>query len=347
MMVYLAIIEQRTNELLKMYDSLKQEDEDYESTRPARTGQTSTSLQIKLPSTVEEGIREPRWRALSDGLESRWRVRAQREAERRRSHKAMSMADKPSVGYIGMGIMGTAMAGRLIDAGYSVTVWNRSKEKCEPLEKKGAKVAASAQALVESCDVVFACTSDPTSARAVVFGEKVLLSGITKGKRYVDMSTVDEDLLDECVLEIAKAITASGGRFLEAPVSGSKGPALNGQLVILSAGEEALQKEVQPMLDILGKRTFFLGEAGCGARMKLVVNMVMGINMVALCEGLSVGQKAGLDGKDILEVIKEGAIASPMYGLKGPLMLEGNFVCSNPFSLGRAWLGCPLGGGHG
>eukprot|EP00435_Cladocopium_sp_Y103_P030930 s3609_g7.t1 len=172
------------------------------------------------------------------------------------------MAEKPTVGYIGMGIMGSAMAGRLIDAGYAVTVWNRSKEKCEPLEKKGAKVADSAQDLVETCDVVFSCTSDPASARAVVFGEKGVLAGIAKGKRYIDMSTVDED----CVIEIAEAITASGGRFLEAPVSGSKGPALNGQLVILSAGEEALQKEVQPMLDILGKRTFFLGEArGCFA----------------------------------------------------------------------------------
>jgi len=236
------------------------------------------------------------------------------------------MAEKPTVGYIGMGIMGSAMAGRLIDAGYAVTVWNRSKEKCEPLEKKGAKMADSAQDLVETCDVVFSCTSDPASARAVVFGEKGVLAGIAKGKRYIDMSTVDE----ECVIEIAEAITASGGRFLEAPVSGSKGPALNGQLVILSAGEEALQKEVQPMLDILGKRTFFLGEAGCGARMKLVVNMVMGINMVALCEGLSVGQKAGLSGKDILEVIKEGAIASPMYGLKGPKMLEGDFAPNFP-----------------
>ncbi|CAE7195195.1 GLYR1 [Symbiodinium natans] len=236
------------------------------------------------------------------------------------------MEKKPSVGYLGMGIMGTAMAGRLVDAGYPVTVWNRSRDKCAPLEAKGAKVAETAQEVVETCDVTFACTSDPISARAVVFGEKGVLAGITKGKRFVDMSTVDE----ECVKEIADAVTAKGGRFVEAPVSGSKGPALQGQLVILAAGEEALQKEVQPCFDVLGKRTFFLGEVGCGARMKLVINMVMGINMVALSEGLAVGQKAGLQGKDILEVIKEGAIASPMYGLKGPKMLEGDFAPNFP-----------------
>jgi len=236
------------------------------------------------------------------------------------------MADKPKVGYLGMGIMGSAMAGRLVDAGYSVTVWNRSRDKCALLESKGAKVADTAQSLIETCDVTFACTSDPASAKAVVFGEQGVLAGISAGKCFVDMSTVDE----ETVKEIGAAVVAKGGRFIEAPVSGSKGPALQGQLVILSAGEQKLQEEVQPMFDIMGKRTFFLGEVGCGARMKLVINMVMGINMVALCEGLSVGTKAGLNGNDILEVIKEGAIASPMYGLKGPKILAGDFAANFP-----------------
>jgi len=236
------------------------------------------------------------------------------------------MEKKPTVGYLGMGIMGSAMAGRLVDAGYPVTVWNRSRDKCAALEAKGAKVAATAQEVVESCDITFACTSDPASARSVVFGEGGVLAGISSGRRFVDMSTVDE----ETAKDIAAAITAKGGRFLEAPVSGSKGPALQGQLVILSAGEEALQKEAQGCFDVMGKRTFFLGEVGAGARMKLVVNMIMGINMVALCEGLAVGTQAGLKGADILEVIKEGAIASPMYGMKGPKMLEGDFASNFP-----------------
>mmetsp|Transcript_95506 Transcript_95506/g.265240 ORF Transcript_95506/g.265240 Transcript_95506/m.265240 type:complete len:195 (+) Transcript_95506:1-585(+) len=135
------------------------------------------------------------------------------------------------------------------------------------------------------------------------------------------MSTVDE----ETAVEIGTAVRAKGGLFLEAPVSGSKGPALNGQLVILAAGDQALKDEAQPCFDVMGKRTFFLGDVGAGARMKLVVNMVMGINMVALSEGLAMGQKAGLQGGDIMEVIKEGAIASPMYGLKGPKMLAGDY----------------------
>lgn len=236
------------------------------------------------------------------------------------------MASKPTVGYLGMGIMGTAMAGRLVDAGYQVTVWNRSKDKCESLAAKGAKVADTAQALIEACDITFACTSDPASARAVVFGENGVLAGISAGKRYIDMSTIDE----ETACEIGAAIVAKGGRFLEAPVSGSKGPAINGQLVILSAGEKALCEEAQPCFDIMGKKTFFLGDVGAGARMKLVINTIMATNMVALCEGLAVGTQAGLKGTDILDVVKEGAIASPLYGLKGPKILEGDYAVNFP-----------------
>jgi len=233
---------------------------------------------------------------------------------------------KPTVGYLGMGIMGSAMANRLIDAGFDVTLWNRTKERCDPLKAKGAKVADTPQAVVEACDIVFACTSDPESARKVVFGEGGVLAGISAGKKYVDMSTVDE----ECAIEIATAIKSKGGLFLEAPVSGSKAPAVSGQLVILAAGDESLRNDAQPCFDVMGKKTFFLGEVGAGARMKLVVNMVMAVNIEALSEGLALGQKAGLKGSDIMAVLEEGALKSPLYSLKGPKMLEGDYAPNFP-----------------
>jgi 3-hydroxyisobutyrate dehydrogenase-like beta-hydroxyacid dehydrogenase len=228
---------------------------------------------------------------------------------------------KPQIGYLGMGILGSAMAGRLRDAGFPVMVWNRSKDKCAALAAKDAKVADTVKEVIESCDITFACTSDPASARSIVFGETGVLSGMAAGKKFVDMSTVDE----QTSKDIATAINAKGGHFLEAPVSGSKGPALQGQLVILAAGDKALCELAQPCFDVFGKRTFFLGDVGAGARMKLVVNMIMGINIASLGEGLAVGTKAGLQGADILEVLKEGALACPMYGLKGPTMLEGKY----------------------
>jgi len=243
--------------------------------------------------------------------------------------RARSFADasqKPSVGYLGMGILGTAMAGRLLDHGFPTTVWNRTREKCAPLEAKGAKVASTPQEVVQACDITFACTTDPASARALVFGDNGVLAGISPGKGFVDISTVDE----ACAKEIGAAVVGKGGRFLEAPVSGSKGPALTGTLVFLTGGDKSLQEAAQPCFDVMGKRTFFLGDVGSGARMKLVVNMMMGINLVALSEGLAVGTKSGLRGDDILEVIKEGAIASPMYGLKGPKMLVGDHDVNFP-----------------
>jgi 3-hydroxyisobutyrate dehydrogenase-like beta-hydroxyacid dehydrogenase len=233
---------------------------------------------------------------------------------------------KPEIGYLGMGIMGSAMAGRLIDAGFKVTVWNRSADKCDALVAKGATLGDTPKAVVERCDIVFACTSDPASARAVVFGQTGVLAGLKEGKKFIDMSTVDE----ETSKEIASAVKAKGAAFLEAPVSGSKGPALQGQLVILAAGDQSLCKEAQPCFDVMGKRTFFLGEVGSGARMKLVVNMMMGINIAALSEGLAVGTKAGLQGTDILEVLKEGALNCPMYSLKGPTMIKGEYPTAFP-----------------
>eukprot|EP00405_Crypthecodinium_cohnii_P019196 CAMPEP_0206466240 /NCGR_PEP_ID=MMETSP0324_2-20121206/28337_1 /ASSEMBLY_ACC=CAM_ASM_000836 /TAXON_ID=2866 /ORGANISM="Crypthecodinium cohnii, Strain Seligo" /LENGTH=289 /DNA_ID=CAMNT_0053939311 /DNA_START=86 /DNA_END=955 /DNA_ORIENTATION=+ len=229
---------------------------------------------------------------------------------------------KPTIGYLGMGIMGSAMANRLIDAGFDVTLWNRTKSRCDELAKKGAKVADTAQEVIEKCDIVFACTSDPESARKVVFGEQGVLAGISPGKKFVDMSTVDE----ETSKDIGAAIKAKGGLFVEAPVSGSKVPAINGQLVILTAGDESLKEEAQPCFDVMGKKTFFLGDVGAGARMKLVVNMVMAMNMEALSEGLALGSKAGLKGTDVMAVLEEGALKSPMYSLKGPKVLEGDFA---------------------
>jgi len=236
------------------------------------------------------------------------------------------MAKSVEIGYIGMGIMGSAMAGRLVEAGFRVTIWNRSAGKCEALVAKGAKVADTPKAVIDRCDITFACTSDPASARAVVFGESGVLAGMRGGKKFVDMSTVDE----ETAKEIGVAVTAKGAQFLEAPVSGSKGPALQGQLVILAAGDKPLCDEAKPYFDVMGKRTFFLGEVGNGARMKLVVNMMMGINIAALSEGLAVGTQSGLQGTDILEVLKEGALNCPMISLKGPAMLEQRYDTAFP-----------------
>lgn len=229
-------------------------------------------------------------------------------------------------GFVGLGIMGGAMAGNLVKAGFNVVVWNRSAEKCREIEVLGAKVATTPRQVVEMCPITFAMLADPVAALAVCGGPDGVLAGMAPGKGYVDMSTVDA----ATSADIAAAVTARGGRFLEAPVSGSRKPAEDGALIILAAGDRSLYDEAMPGLQRMGKKILHLGEVGNGARMKLVVNMVMGGMMTAFCEGLALGEKAGLHQADILEVIDAGAMANPMFRLKGGQIGQGSFAAAFP-----------------
>ena len=229
-------------------------------------------------------------------------------------------------GFIGLGIMGSAMAANLVKAGFDVTVWNRTPAKCAPLAELGARVAASPRQVVAACDLTFAMLADPAAAEAVCFGPDGVLEGLTPGKSYVDLSTV----APATAARIGAAVSAAGGRFLEAPVSGSRKPAEEGTLVILAAGDRSLYDEGLPALEKLGKKILYLGAVGNGARMKLVVNMIMGGMMASFCEGLALGRKAGLAHADILDVLDAGALANPLFRLKGAAIGQGSFAAAFP-----------------
>lgn len=221
--------------------------------------------------------------------------------------------------FLGLGIMGEPMALNLVKAGFTVTVWNRSGGRTAALAAAGAAVAATAREAAAAADITFAMVSDPEAALAVVSGPDGAAAGLARGAGYVDMSTVDP----AACLAVEAAVTAAGGRCLEAPVSGSKGPAEQGTLVIMAAGDRTLYDEAGPALDAMGKLRVFLGETGAAARMKLVVNMVMGGMMAAFSEGLALADRTGLDTDRLLEVLAAGAVANPMFALKGPQMAAG------------------------
>jgi 3-hydroxyisobutyrate dehydrogenase-like beta-hydroxyacid dehydrogenase len=229
-------------------------------------------------------------------------------------------------GFLGLGIMGKAMAANLIGAGLDVTVWNRTKEKCMPLVEQGAFLGNSPGEVTAHCDITFAMVSDPVAATALFFDEGGVLEGMAPGKAYIDVSTVDP----ATSLRIAEAVKAKGGRFLEAPVSGSKKPAEDGNLVFLCSGDESLYLDADPALQLMGKKSFYFKEVGQGAQMKLVINMIMGTMMTAFGEGLALGGKAGLNMADILDVLTQGAIDNPMFRLKGPQMAQNNFPTAFP-----------------
>jgi glyoxylate/succinic semialdehyde reductase len=225
------------------------------------------------------------------------------------------------IGFLGLGIMGAPMAKNLLKAGFNVTVWNRSADKCAEFAALGAAVAGTPAEVTSACDITFAMLADPAATNAVCFGPEGALQGIAEGRGYVDMSTVDADT----AIEIATAITAKGGRYLEAPVSGSKKPAEDGTLIILAAGDQELFDQALPCFEKMGKKTLFLGEVGRGAQMKLVVNMTMGGMMAIFCEALALADKAGLSSSDLLDVFDAGAMANPMFRLKGGQILQESF----------------------
>jgi len=194
-----------------------------------------------------------------------------------------------NIGFIGLGIMGTEMAGRLLSEGVAGTsssnalyIWNRSKDKCFSLQDKFKEkviiVCETPKEVVQGCSVTFSMLSTPEASREVFFAdENGVLAGIQEGKAIVDCATlaeIDMRNMNECVIE-------KGGRFLEAPVSGSKVPAATGQLIFLCSGSKTLFEEVLPTgFKAMGKASHFFGEdVGDGTRAKLVINALMAANM--------------------------------------------------------------------
>ena len=229
-------------------------------------------------------------------------------------------------GFLGLGIMGRAMATNLVKAGHDLTVWNRDESKCEPLVALGATQEGTPQEVVAGCDVTFAMLSGPAASESVCLGPGGVLDGISAGKGYVDMSTIDPLTSGDLTL----AVKDEGGRYLEAPVSGSKKPAEDGDLIILTAGDESLYNEVGPAFDVMGKKRLFLGEVGQASRMKLVVNMIMGGMMTAFSEGLGLAANCDLDQSTLLDVLAASAVANPMFAAKGPSMMARDFTVAFP-----------------
>ncbi|KAJ7002951.1 glyoxylate/succinic semialdehyde reductase 2 [Populus alba x Populus x berolinensis] len=249
-----------------------------------------------------------------------------------------------TVGFLGLGIMGSPMAQNLIKSGCDVTVWNRTKSKCDPLISLGAKYKPSPKEVTAACDVTFAMLADPECAVSIFYFNCLLNisywkanSGLISGggcmwkawscKWYGSRKRLKNSPGHHHINH--SSFNSQEGRW-EAPVSGSKKPAEDGQLIFLTAGDNSLYETVTPFLDIMGKSRFYLGEVGNGAAMKLIVNMIMGSMMATFSEGLLLSEKVGLDPNVLVEVASQGAINAPMYSLKGPSMVKSLYPTAFP-----------------
>jgi len=228
---------------------------------------------------------------------------------------------KTKLGWVGTGVMGTSMAGHLLAAGYSVTVYNRSKAKAEAVAAKGAKVVDSPKAVAETSDVVFAIVGFPKDVREVFLGPDGLLAGSRAGTVLVDMTTSEPSL----AVEIYEAAKAKGVYAVDAPVSGGDVGAKNAALSIMIGGDEPVVDALRPCFEAMGKTIVRQGGPGAGQHTKMVNQILIATGMIGVCEALLYAYKAGLDLETVLKSVSTGAAGSWSLSNYVPRMMANNF----------------------
>ena len=222
-----------------------------------------------------------------------------------------------SVGFIGLGIMGSGMAGNLLNAGHELTVWNRTASRMEPLVDRGATPAGSPAEVAESCDVIMICVSDTPDVEQVVRGAGGVREGITPGSLVIDHSTISPS----ATMELARDVESKGAHWLDAPVSGGSEGAVNGTLSIMIGGDVAQVDRAMPYLEAVGTTITHVGGQGAGQLVKVVNQILVVGNQLAVSEAMLVAQAGGLDLDKTLDAVKGGAAGSWMLANRGPQMI--------------------------
>ncbi|MGC2402527.1 MAG: NAD(P)-dependent oxidoreductase [Acidobacteriaceae bacterium] len=215
------------------------------------------------------------------------------------------------IALLGLGLMGSGMAGRLLDAGYPLTIWNRTPGKTHALAQRGARVASSPRQAAAVSDVVISMLADVPVCRDVWLGRGEAILGAAPGKVLVESSTVTVEWIDE----LARAAKEQGCEVVDAPVTGSKPQAAAGQLLFLAGGSSPALEKINPVLKAMGRDVVHVGPSGSGARLKLINNFLSGSQVAALAEALSLIERSGLDIEKALGVLTEGAPGSPVVKL--------------------------------
>ncbi len=230
-------------------------------------------------------------------------------------------ASKPAVGYIGLGLMGKPMASNVLKAGFPLTVFNRTPAKTRDLAAAGASVAPSIAELAAGVDVVCTCVTGPGDVEAVYLGEGGVLGAARPGALLIDMSTIDPGTQRR----VAQAARERGCEYLDAPVSGGVGGARAATLAIMCGGEASTFERARPVLDAMGRHVYHCGPAGAGATAKLINNLISASTAVAVCEGLVIGAKAGLDLEQLHDLLMNASAGSKSLASYKDSAMQGNF----------------------
>jgi 3-hydroxyisobutyrate dehydrogenase len=226
--------------------------------------------------------------------------------------------------------MGFGIASNILEAGIELRAWNRSREKAEPLAEKGATILDTPAAAAEGASIVLTMLADVDPVIEAMDGKEGFLSGAPDQLIWVQMSTIGVSGTERCA-ELAERHRVT---FVDAPVLGTKQPAEKGELVVLASGQEATQEPLEPIFSALGKRTMWVGEAGAGSRLKVVVNSWLVSIVEGAAEAIALAEGADVDPRLFLEAVSGGPLDAPYLQMKAKAMIERNFEPSFRLALG-------------
>jgi 3-hydroxyisobutyrate dehydrogenase-like beta-hydroxyacid dehydrogenase len=222
------------------------------------------------------------------------------------------------IGFAGLGAMGAGIAQRLLDAGYEVVGWNRTKEKAQPLLDAGMGWADTPRQLAASVDVLFTMLTNTAAIEATADGADGVLAGLREGVVWADISTIAPD----ASVALGERVRATGASFLDCPVSGSPATLAAGQMSVMVGGDRPAFEHIEDVLRAIGPKVTYIGPSGHAILTKVAINLALVVSVTALAEGLALAEKAGVDRTAAVDAVLGSVIASPVVGYRAPLLLE-------------------------
>jgi len=223
------------------------------------------------------------------------------------------------IGFIGLGAMGAGIVPRLMAAGHTVTGWNRSRAKAEALIQGGMRFADSPRAVAAASDIVFSIVTDAAAVREIALGPDGVIAGLGPPGIYVDMSTIAPDVSRTVAAEFA----AKGLTMLDAPISGSPVTLAQGNASVMVGGDKAAFERVEPVLRAIGPKVIHIGASGLAVQMKISVNLLLMVEVIAFGEAVALAEKGGVKRDIAVDAILKSVAASPVLGYRGPFILDG------------------------
>ena len=234
---------------------------------------------------------------------------------------------KTTVAVLGLGLMGEPMARNLIRAGHALRIWNRTASKADALVQEGATLARTPAEAARESEFTIVMVADPPALEAVLHGPSGVLEGLRRGTVLVNMGTQAVSQIEA----LDREARSRGIEFLDSPVTGSRGGAVDGTLTLLVGGEAAVLERARPVLEKVGKAILHLGHAGDGTRGKLVLNLIQAGMLTVFAEGLALGKRLNISPAAMLQVLEHSAGNAPLFRFKGPFLMKRDF--STNFSL--------------